>query len=232
MSTATSASTRSCFSTSKTRISLSYKNKLTLKTRPCQSKKNLFAKTPSPSNAAALYLRLSEPEGAQTSERLSAAVLVRETPLPRAVGQRQQQEEDPAHNQDRPGAADARHRPGEVVGKRHGVLAGKQGQHGLVEDQQGQQHQDPCSGDRRARRHAPTPAGAGRRGLHSPDRMKQMEAGLRKKRISLLSDMVMQMAPITIRKRLNMANMAVATFRSAGEARGGRESWVTVICPV
>lgn len=46
-----------------------------------------------------------------------------------------------------------------------------------------------------------------------------MDAGLRKKRISLLSDMVMHMAPITIRKRLNMANMAVAMFRSAGEGR-------------
>lgn len=30
----------------------------------------------------------------------------------------------------------------------------------------------------------------------------------------------MHMAPITIRKRLNMANMAVATFRSAGEGGG------------
>lgn len=51
-----------------------------------------------------------------------------------------------------------------------------------------------------------------------------MDAGLRKKRISLLSDMVMQMAPITIRKRLNMASMAVATFRSAGEGGGGRDT--------
>lgn len=50
--------------------------------------------------------------------------------------------------------------------------------------------------------------------------MKQTDAGLRKKRISLLSDMVMQTAPISIRKRLNMAAMAVATFRSAGEAQG------------
>lgn len=55
--------------------------------------------------------------------------------------------------------------------------------------------------------------------------MKQTAAGLRKKRISLLSDMVMQMAPITIRKRLNMANMAVATFRSAGEG-GGTPQWL------
>lgn len=46
-----------------------------------------------------------------------------------------------------------------------------------------------------------------------------MDAGLRKKRISLLSDMVMQTAPITIRKRLNITNMAVAMFRSAGEGR-------------
>lgn len=44
--------------------------------------------------------------------------------------------------------------------------------------------------------------------------MKQTEAGLRKKRISLLRLMVMQMAPITMRKRLNMVNMAAATFRS------------------
>lgn len=45
--------------------------------------------------------------------------------------------------------------------------------------------------------------------------MKQNDAGLRKNRISLLRDMVMQMAPITIRNRLNRANMAAATFRSA-----------------
>lgn len=38
---------------------------------------------------------------------------------------------------------------------------------------------------------------------------------MRKKMISLLRDMVMQMAPITIRNRLNRANMAAATFRSA-----------------
>lgn len=45
--------------------------------------------------------------------------------------------------------------------------------------------------------------------------MKQTDAGLRKNRISLLRDMVMQTAPITIRNRLKRANMAVATFRSA-----------------
>lgn len=45
--------------------------------------------------------------------------------------------------------------------------------------------------------------------------MKQTDAGFRKNRISLLSAMVMQMAPITIRTRLKRANMAAATFRSA-----------------
>lgn len=47
--------------------------------------------------------------------------------------------------------------------------------------------------------------------------MKHTDAGLRKKRISLLRDIVMHIAPITIRNRLNRANMAAATFRSAQE---------------
>lgn len=89
----------------------------------------------------------------QMSERLAAAVLMRETPLPGAAGQRQQQEEDPAHNKNRSGAADARHGPGEVVGKRHRVLTGEQGQHGLVEDQQRQKHQEPWSGKSRDEHH-------------------------------------------------------------------------------
>lgn len=50
--------------------------------------------------------------------------------------------------------------------------------------------------------------------MFSPDRMKQTDAGFRKKRTSLLMDMEMQIAPITIRKRLKRANMAAATFRS------------------
>ena len=41
-----------------------------------------------------------------------------------------------------------------------------------------------------------------------------MDAGFRKNNISLLRDMVMQMAPITIRNRLNRANIAAATLRS------------------
>lgn len=45
--------------------------------------------------------------------------------------------------------------------------------------------------------------------------MKHTDAGLRKKRISLLRDIVMHIAPITIRNRLKRANMAAATFRSA-----------------
>lgn len=84
-----------------------------------------------------------------------------------------------------------------------------------MEDHQAQQHQHACRGRRgEVSRAVGPPAGPGR--LHSPDRMKQMDAGFRKNRISLLSDIVMHMAPITIRKRLNMASMAVAMFRSAG----------------
>lgn len=44
--------------------------------------------------------------------------------------------------------------------------------------------------------------------------MKHTDAGLRKNRISLLRAIVMQMAPITIRNRLNRASIAAATFRS------------------
>lgn len=78
-----------------------------------------------------------------TSEPLAAAVLVRETLLPGAAGQRQQQEEDSSHDEDGAGTAHARHRPGELVVQGHRVVAGQQGQDGLVEDQHAQEHQDP-----------------------------------------------------------------------------------------
>lgn len=55
--------------------------------------------------------------------------------------------------------------------------------------------------------------------MDRPDRMKHTDAGLRKKRISLLRDIVMHIAPITIRNRLKRANMAAATFRSAQRER-------------
>lgn len=55
--------------------------------------------------------------------------------------------------------------------------------------------------------------------MDRPDRMKHTDAGLRKKRISLLRDIVMHIAPITIRNRLKRANMAAATFRSAERER-------------
>ena len=80
---------------------------------------------------------------AQMSERLAAGG---ETPPPGAGGQRQQQEEDPAHNENRSGTADARGRPGEPVGERHRGLTGQQGQYGLVEEQQGQEHQEAWGG--------------------------------------------------------------------------------------
>lgn len=47
----------------------------------------------------------------------------------------------------------------------------------------------------------------------TPDRMKQKDAGLRKKGTPLLSDMPMQMEPITIMARLSRARTAAARFR-------------------
>lgn len=55
--------------------------------------------------------------------------------------------------------------------------------------------------------------------LWLPERTKQTEAGLRKKTISLLSAMVMQMPPIAISNRLNSDNMADATFRPAASTK-------------
>lgn len=52
-----------------------------------------------------------------------------------------------------------------------------------------------------------------------PDRMKQKEAGLRKKATPLLSAMAMQMEPMAIMVRLRSARMAAAKFRAAGETR-------------
>lgn len=49
-----------------------------------------------------------------------------------------------------------------------------------------------------------------------PDRMKQKEAGLRKKGTPLLRDMAIQMEPITIIVRLKRAKTAAARFRSEG----------------
>lgn len=62
------------------------------------------------------------------SGTLAAAVFLRETSLPEAVGQRQQQEEDPTHNEHGPRTADARHRPGELVVKRNRVVTGQESQ--------------------------------------------------------------------------------------------------------
>lgn len=81
-----------------------------------------------------------------TSGPLAAAVLLRETPLPGAVGQRQQHEQDAAHDEDGPRAADARHRPGELVVERNRVVAGQEGHDGLVEHHQTEKHHDTCGG--------------------------------------------------------------------------------------
>lgn len=49
-----------------------------------------------------------------------------------------------------------------------------------------------------------------------PDSMKQTAAGFKKNWTPLLTAMIMQIAPITIRKRLMIANMADAIVRSDG----------------
>lgn len=56
----------------------------------------------------------------------------------------------------------------------------------------------------------------------APDRMKQKEAGLRKKGTPLLRDMAMQMEPMAIMVRLRRASTAAVRFRSTGEGAGGR----------
>lgn len=107
---------------------------------------DVFGKHPRPS-APLTHKQKGQIKCNTTSEPLAAAVLLRETPLPGAVGQRQQQEEDPAHDEHRPRAADARHRPGELVVERNRVVAGQEGQHGLVENHQREKHHGTCGGD-------------------------------------------------------------------------------------
>lgn len=216
---------------------------------PFSSQKNLFAKTSLGNAHAPLPHFLTNRKGQikcnTTSGPLTAAVLLRETPPPGAVGQRQQQEEDPTQDEDSPRAADARHRPGELVVERNRVVAGQEGQDGLVKYHQTEKHHDAWWGDseqlERLIKKQMRPQLSASSSLYCtiinslihlkpdlclvccciyrPDRIKQTDAGLRKKRISLLRDMVMHMAPITIRNRLNRANMAATTFRSA---RGSR----------
>lgn len=55
-----------------------------------------------------------------------------------------------------------------------------------------------------------------------PDNMKQTEAGFKKNCTPLLNAMKMQTAPITIRNRLKMANMAEDTAKSAQRERRER----------
>lgn len=55
----------------------------------------------------------------------------------------------------------------------------------------------------------------------APDRMKQKEAGLRKKGTPLLRDMTMQMEPMAIMVRLRRASTAAVRFRSTGSRGEG-----------
>lgn len=56
-----------------------------------------------------------------------------------------------------------------------------------------------------------------------PDRMKQKEAGLRKKGTPWLRDMAIQMEPMAIMVRLKRAKIAAARFRSVEKSR---ETWI------
>lgn len=95
-------------------------------------------------------LRLLPPSGPREADKsatlppgpLAAAVRVREAPPPGAVGQRQQQEQQPTDDEDAARTAETRHGPGELVVEGDGVVAGQEGQDGLVEDDEAQQHQD------------------------------------------------------------------------------------------
>lgn len=60
----------------------------------------------------------------------------------------------------------------------------------------------------------------------TPDRMKQTEAGLRKKGTPLLRDMAMQMAPMAIMVRLRRASTAAVRFRSTGRSTVRRHTLV------
>lgn len=100
------------------------------------------------------------------------------------------------------------------------MVAGQQGQHRLVEQQDREEDQDACGRvqtkwDYRLVAFIPCLAVNGDvKGVSAPDRMKQKEAGLRKNGSPLLRDMAIQMEPIAIMVRLRRARMAAARFRS------------------
>lgn len=94
-----------------------------------------------------------------------------------------------------------------------GEVSGQQGQDGLVEDQDAEEDQHPCTQGPES----PTGGCSAACWEFLPDRMKQKEAGLRKKATPLFSAMAMQMEPMAIMVRLRSASMAAAKFRAAGE---------------
>lgn len=61
--------------------------------------------------------------------------------MPGAVGQGQDQEEDSSQDEDSPATAHTGHRPGHLVVQRDGVVAFQEGEDGLAEDYEGQEHQ-------------------------------------------------------------------------------------------
>ncbi|KAG7256709.1 hypothetical protein CRUP_009542, partial [Coryphaenoides rupestris] len=146
---------------------------------------------------------------------------------PGVAGQRQQQEEEAAGQQGGAGAAQAAGGPGEPVLQGHRGVGGQQRRHRPVEDEQRRQQRDACGQERKERPSCirsdtsnvgPLPPTTG----PLPPRLKQKAAGLSMKRICLLRATVTQADPISIRKRLNTANMAAATFSSMRRAAARR----------
>lgn len=64
--------------------------------------------------------------------------------LPGAEGEGEEDEEEASQDENGSGRAHAGHGPGQVVVHGDGVVAGQQGQDGLMEHQDGQQDQDTC----------------------------------------------------------------------------------------
>lgn len=72
---------------------------------------------------------------------------MRQAFLPGAEGEGESDEDEPSQDENGSGRAHAGHGPGQMVVHGHRVVAGQQGQDGLMEHQDGQEDQDTCARD-------------------------------------------------------------------------------------
>lgn len=75
---------------------------------------------------------------------LGGAILLWQAFLKEAVWEGEEEEEEASYDKDGACCAHAGHGPGQLMVERYGVVAGKQGQYGLVEHQDGEKHQNTC----------------------------------------------------------------------------------------